>query len=80
MEPKPKRAKVQITIEWTLVDPDDYPIEVVQSWREAAKYDVEMIDVDAPFSAIITATSEPELVDESEFEPFVRSEDSDRDS
>lgn len=71
------RAKVQITVEWELASPDDYPVEGVNSWLEAAAYDIEnVLDINFDVDAKIFYGT-PELADEPETEPFVRFEDLD---
>lgn len=71
------RAKAQITVEWDLASPDDYPANNVNSWLEAATYDIEnVLDINFDVDAKISYDT-PELVGEPETEPFVRSEDSD---
>ena len=68
------RAKVQITISFELGSPNDYPDNNVNSWIEAANYDVENcigvrhdIDATVEFSPV-------ELEGEPDTEPFERDE------
>lgn len=71
------RAKVQITVEWELASPGDYPVEGINSWLEAAAYDIEnVLDVDFDVDATINYDT-PELLGDPETEPFARLEDED---
>lgn len=65
------RAKVQITVEWELAPPGDYPLDTVNSWLEAAAFDFEnCIGIVSDGIDLSVVCGNPELVGDPKTEPF----------